>query len=102
MLVRIFSTSSDTYAKEMYRRFRSNGPCPYGDDEFIMGMVTDVEESMGGFVLTVEITNPTAIEYLRSHNVGGKKKKGLRSQLKIVKGRELRNRTGRLPYQRVP
>lgn len=101
MLVRIISTSSDTYAKDLYRRFRSNGPCPYGDGEFIMGTVKDVEERAGGFVFTVEITNPAAVEYLRSHNASGKKR-GLGSQLKIVKGRETRRRAGRLPYQRVP
>lgn len=101
MLVRIYSSSSDSHAKDLHQRFRSNGPCPYGHSEFIIGMVKDVEERTGGFVFLVEITNPAAVEYLRAHNLN-ENKRGLSFYLKLIKWRGPRRGPGRLPYQRVP
>jgi hypothetical protein len=65
MYVRITSPLEDENAREMYDRFKSWGRCPFSVEKVPMGHLRDAKEDDGCYVLTVEITNPVAIEYIR-------------------------------------
>jgi hypothetical protein len=66
MIVRIKSHLKDASARRMYERFRADGYCPFAHEDFLMGFLRDAREDATGFILTVEVTNPQAISYIRS------------------------------------
>jgi hypothetical protein len=66
MIVRIKSHRGDASAKRMYDRFRADGYCPFAHEDFLMGFLRDAREIESGYLLTVEVTNPQAINYIRS------------------------------------
>lgn len=66
MYVRITSPIEDRDAKEMYDRFMTEGCCHVSLESIPMGLLCDAKEVKTNYVLTLEITNPKAIEYIRS------------------------------------
>ncbi len=66
MLVHLTSPRTDKLAREMMERFRADGYCPFGNDDFLIGFIKDAQEVGDEIVLTIEVTNPSAVEYLLS------------------------------------
>ncbi len=100
MLVRINLPSTDESAREIHRRFVSKGPCPYGNGRFVLGMVKGAEERDEGLTLTVEVTDPSVLEYLTSEEAKADEGRGLLSL--TIRPRGSPRRPRHRPYQRVP
>lgn len=66
LLVRITSPMEDKEASGMYHEFMTNGHCNFELCQIPMGVLLDAREEGTSYVLTVEITNPVAIRYIRS------------------------------------
>ncbi len=66
MLVRITSPREDKDASGMYHDFVTYGHCDFELGNIPMGVLRDAKEEEASYVLTVEITNPVAIKYIRS------------------------------------
>lgn len=66
LLVRITSPREDSDASGMYHEFVTYGHCNFELGNIPMGVLRDAKEDGGSYVLTVEITNPVAIKYIRS------------------------------------
>jgi hypothetical protein len=66
LLVRITSPRGDEDASEMYHDFVTYGHCDFELGNIPMGVLRDAKENDAGYVLTVEITNPVAVKYIRS------------------------------------
>ncbi len=64
MFVRITSSSSNLAARVWCKRFKTDRNCSFGFDDFTMGYLRDAREEDDRIILTVEITNPVAKEYL--------------------------------------
>ncbi len=63
MIVRITSPKADKLAQGMLEKFRADGYCPFGDKEFLIGFIKDAEEGEDNIILTIEVTNPSSVEY---------------------------------------
>jgi len=66
LLVRITSPVEDKEASGMYHEFMTRGHCNFERGRIPMGVLLDAREEGTSYVLTVEITNPVAIQYIRS------------------------------------
>ncbi|MDW5562337.1 MAG: hypothetical protein SA339_03850 [Methanomassiliicoccus sp.] len=66
LLVRITSPQGDEDARGMYHQFVTYGHCDFELDDIPMGVLRNAEEDGTNYILTVEITNPLAIRYIRS------------------------------------
>lgn len=66
LLVRITSPREDKDASGMYHEFVTYGHCDFELENVPVGVLRDAKEDGGNYVLTVEITNPLAIGYIRS------------------------------------
>ena len=66
LLVRITSPVEDEDASSMYHEFLTYGHCDFELGQIPMGVLRDAREEGASYVLTVEITNPVAIRYIRS------------------------------------
>ena len=66
LLVRITSPMEDKDASGMYHEFVTYGHCDFELGQIPMGVLRDAREDGASYVLTVEITNPLAIKYIRS------------------------------------
>lgn len=64
VLVRITSSRSNLTARVWYLRFKAEKNCSFGSEDFVMGLLRDAREEEDRIVLTVEVTNPIAQEYL--------------------------------------
>jgi hypothetical protein len=66
MIVRITANLSDPSAQDLYRRFHEDGYAPWGNDEILMGFVKDAVLTSNNYIITVDVTNPQAIDYIHS------------------------------------
>ena len=66
LLVRITSPLGDEDASGMYHDFVTYGHCDFELGNIPMGVLRDAQEDGASYVLTVEITNPVAVKYIRS------------------------------------
>jgi len=66
LFVRITSPREDKDASGMYHEFVTYGRCNFELENIPMGVLRDAQEDDANYVLTVEITNPVAIKYIRS------------------------------------
>jgi hypothetical protein len=66
LFVRITSPVEDKDASGMYHQFVTFGRCDFELGRISMGVLRDARMDGGSYVLTVEITNPLAIRYIRS------------------------------------
>ncbi len=64
VFVRITSSSSNLAARVWCKRFKTDRNCSFGFDNFMMGFLRDAREEDDKIILTVEITNPLAKQYL--------------------------------------
>ncbi|OPY30730.1 MAG: hypothetical protein A4E31_00235 [Methanomassiliicoccales archaeon PtaU1.Bin030] len=63
MIVRITSPKTDKLAQGLLERFRADGFCPFGDDNILIGFIKEAEEEDENIILTIEVTNPSSMEY---------------------------------------
>ena len=63
MIVRITSPNSDKLAQGLLEKFRTDGYCPFGDKEFLIGFIKDAVEEGDNIILTIDVTNPSSVEY---------------------------------------
>jgi hypothetical protein len=66
MIVRITANLTDPSAQELYRRFHEDGFAPWGNEEILMGFVKNAVLTPKSYVITVDVTNPQAINYIYS------------------------------------
>lgn len=66
MIVRITANLTDPTAQELYRKFHAEGYAPWGSDEILMGFVRDAVLTPEKYLITVDVTNPQAIDYIFS------------------------------------
>lgn len=64
--MRITANLSDPSAQDLYRKFHEDGYAPWGNDEILMGFVKDAVLASNKYVITVDVTNPQAIDYINS------------------------------------
>ncbi|MDW5562331.1 MAG: hypothetical protein SA339_03820 [Methanomassiliicoccus sp.] len=66
MIVRIKANLSDRSAQELYKKFHEEGYAPWGNEDILMGFVRGAERTGKKYVITVDVTNPQAIDYILS------------------------------------
>jgi len=66
MIVRITANLTDPTAKHLYKQFHEEGYAPWGNEEILMGFVRDAVLTPKNYVITVDVTNPQAIDYIYS------------------------------------
>jgi hypothetical protein len=63
VIVRITSPKADKLAQGLLERFKAEGFCPFGDENILIGFVKDAEEEEDNIILTIDVTNPSSVEY---------------------------------------
>jgi hypothetical protein len=63
VIVRLTSPKTDKLAQGLLERFRADGFCPFGDENILIGFIKDAEEEDDNIILTIEVTNPSSVEY---------------------------------------
>lgn len=66
MIVRITANLTDPTAQQLYKRFHEEGYAAWGNEEILMGFVRDAVILPKAYLITVDVTNPQAIEYINS------------------------------------
>ncbi len=66
MIVRITANLTDPSAQELFRKFHEDGYAPWGNEEILMGFVKDAVLTQKNYIITVDVTNPQAIDYIFS------------------------------------
>lgn len=65
MIVRLTSSFEDEAAHEMYEKFTVEGYCPFGPEGCVMGFIKDAKIGLDGYLLMVEVIDPSAFEYMK-------------------------------------
>jgi hypothetical protein len=66
MIVRITANLTDPSAQGLYKKFHEEGYAPWGNEEILMGFVKNAELTPKKYIITVDVTNPQAIDYIHS------------------------------------
>ncbi len=66
MIVRITANLNDPTAQQLYRQFHEDGYAPWGNEEILMGFVKEAVMTPKAYLITVDVTNPQAIDYIFS------------------------------------